>query len=86
MLVIEGATFQCRPLGAGDAEAVFDVYRQCEDFLALGPQPQASAEMVAQDMKLSREQGGLFLGIYLDDGTLAGVFDVIPPEGCRTCG
>ena len=31
-------------------------------------------------MKLSREQGGLFLGIYLDDGTLAGVFDVIPPN------
>ena len=39
MLVIEGATFQCRPLGAGDAEAVFDVYRQCEDFLAWGHSP-----------------------------------------------
>ena len=47
-----------RPIAEDDLEAILAVYRQCEDFLALGPQPQASPEMVAADMRQSQAEGG----------------------------
>jgi len=56
-------------------EALLDLYRRCEDFLALGPQPLASREMVLADLAHSRENGGMFYGIYAA-GRLAGVLDL----------
>lgn len=58
-------------------EPLLGLYRQCEDFLALGPNPAASPEMVLADLALSRENGGEFYGIYVGD-ELAGVLDLIP--------
>lgn len=76
-----------RPILDSDLPAVLEVYRQCEDFLALGPQPRASLEMVLADMALSRELGGEFCGIFAEDGTLLGVFDFIRSgfEGDPNC-
>ena len=37
---------EIRPITENDLEEVFEVYRQCEDFLALGPKPKASMAMV----------------------------------------
>ncbi len=34
-----GDRFSIRPIVAEDFPALLEVYRQCEDFLALGPQP-----------------------------------------------
>ncbi len=34
--------FTLRPVDEGDLAALMEVYRQCEDFLALGPQAMAS--------------------------------------------
>ncbi len=47
-----------------DSDAVLEVYRQCEDFLALGPQPKASLAMVLKDMVEAQRERGVFRGIY----------------------
>jgi ribosomal protein S18 acetylase RimI-like enzyme len=54
------------------------VYRQCEDFLALGPQPHATPEMVRADLQHSAEEGGTFCGIYDERGDLLAVVEFIP--------
>lgn len=56
--------FHIRPISLDELDAVLEVYRQCEDFLALGPAPIASMEMVLQDLEISRQEGGIFCGIY----------------------
>ena len=59
--------------------ALLEVYRQCEDFLALGPQPHASPEMVQADLDLSQKAGGIFCGIILcPSNEMIGVADYIP--------
>ncbi len=66
-----------RPISDADLPALLEVYRQSEDFLALGPVPQASPEMIAADRELSRGQGGEFCGLFNEEGTLMGVLDFI---------
>jgi ribosomal protein S18 acetylase RimI-like enzyme len=82
-------TYALRPIGRSDPAtlvALLEVYRQCEDFLALGPQPCASLEMVQADLDLSQGAGGIFCGIYLcPSDEMIGVADYIPSgfEGKR---
>jgi ribosomal protein S18 acetylase RimI-like enzyme len=59
-------------------DAVLDVYRQCEDFLALGPVPSASMEMVRKDIEISQSEGGIFCGIFIPDGKMIGIIDYVP--------
>lgn len=66
-----------RPVNEQDLLALFRVYQQCQDFLALGPEPTASLEMVKSDMEMSRQEGGIFCGIY-QDGEVIGVVDYVP--------
>ncbi len=70
--------FTLRPVGERDMDALLALYRQCEDFLALGPRPHVSVEMVRGDLALSAADGGVFCGIYAPDGELAGVMDFTP--------
>ncbi len=67
-----------RPVSLDELDAVLDVYKQCEDFLALGPVATASMEMVLKDIELSRGEGGLFCGIYQPSGEMIGVLDYVP--------
>ena len=69
--------FTLTPLGEAQLEQILTLYRQCEDFLALGPNPHASREMVLADLALSRDGGGEFCGIFVGE-ELAGVLDLIP--------
>ena len=69
---------EIRPIQADGLEAVLDVYRQCEDFLALGPVSTASMEMVLKDLEISQNEGGIFCGIYRADGKMIGVIDYVP--------
>jgi len=62
-----------RPVDAGALGQALDVYRECEDFLALGPEPKASAEMVLNDMLLSSKEGGVFCGAFDDEGRMLAV-------------
>ena len=71
--------FYVRPIKPDELDAVLDVYRQCEDFLALGPVPTASMAMVLQDIEISRQESGVFCGIYdVVDGRMIGVLDYVP--------
>ncbi len=71
-------SLEIRPLTDDDLAAVLDVYRQCEDFLALGPVPDASLAMVLGDIGLSRACGGLFCGVHMSDGRMIGIVDYVP--------
>lgn len=70
-------SLEIHPVKENDLDAILAVYRQCEDFLALGPVPTASMQMVLKDIEVSQNEGGLFCGIYLD-GSLIGVVDYMP--------
>jgi len=66
------------PVAEDDLASLLEVYRQCEDFLALGPVASASMEMVLADLELSRKIGGIFCGIYSPEGKMIGVIDYVP--------
>ena len=70
-------SFSIRTLTENDLPVILDVYRNCADFLALGPVPTASADMVRQDMALSAEIGGRFCGIFNSSDTMMGVVDFL---------
>ncbi len=82
-------TFTLRQLAETDAAvaAVLEIYRGCEDFLALGPVATASAAMVRADFAISRGAGGIFCGIYDSTGRMVGILDFIPSgfEGDPAC-
>jgi RimJ/RimL family protein N-acetyltransferase len=80
MMTDQNCEIKLCPITISDARAVFEVYRQCEDFLALGPQPQASIDMVLKDIGNSENQNGIFYGIYLVGGGLIGVLSLVPQE------
>jgi ribosomal protein S18 acetylase RimI-like enzyme len=67
-----------RPITQDDLGAILDVYRQCEDFLALGPVPVASMEMVLGDIEISHQEEGISCGIFGSDSRMVGVVDFVP--------
>ncbi len=68
-----------RPVDEAEMAALLEVYRASEDFLALGPVAVASEAMVLADLRLSREAGGWFCGIYeKTSGRMIGVVDFVP--------
>jgi ribosomal protein S18 acetylase RimI-like enzyme len=71
--------FEIRPVDQErEVDAILEVYRQCEDFLALGPVSAASLPMVQEDLHHSQELGGVFYGIYdLDCGVMMGIVDYV---------
>lgn len=70
--------FTLRELSLADLPAVLEVYRQCEDFLALGPVATASEQMVRIDMEHAEREGSRFCGIYNDAGDMMGIVDYLP--------
>jgi len=80
--------FVIKNLETSDTTAILEVYQACEDFLALGPQPRASIDMVKKDMEETQDLGGVFTGIFIPNdpsstqkkkrGRLAGVLSYIP--------
>ncbi len=74
---IKTERFEIRPVRDDERGAILDVYRECEDFLALGPVAQASMAMVEADLRLSEKSGGVFCGIYQPDGKMIGVLDIV---------
>lgn len=75
-----------RKIDQSSLEDIFRIYKQCEDFLALGPEPTATKEMVLEDLGHSRDIGGIFCGIY-SDGMMVGILDLVPDnwEGEKGC-
>jgi len=77
-LIVVDNRFLIRPITCDELAAVLGVYRQCEDFLELGPVSAASMAMVVQDVETSQHEGGIFCGIYTTDGEMIGVVDYVP--------
>jgi ribosomal protein S18 acetylase RimI-like enzyme len=77
-ITIRDSSLSIHPVTSEELDAVLDVYQQCEDFLALGPVPNASMEMVLKDIELSKGYGGLFCGIYTSEGNMIGIIDYVP--------
>jgi len=69
--------FSLRGVDESSMTGILEVYRQCEDFLSLCPDPRASTRMIREDLRLSRETGGLFYGIYVAE-QIVGVVDFVP--------
>jgi len=76
------ADYQLRPVDRCDPAvltALLEVYRQCEDFLALGPQGHASPEMVLADLDAAQMAGSQYCGIFIrPSDELIGVADFLP--------
>ncbi len=75
--------FNLRPLDPSDYPLAVEVYRGCADFLALGPDPNPSLEMLLKDIALSERSGSRFCGVWLkmeppDGERLVGVVDYQP--------
>ena len=68
----------CSPSSPDELPPILEVYRQCEDFLSLGPIPKASLEMVKNDIRLSRKERGIFCCIYDSTSQIIGILDFIP--------
>lgn len=77
-IVVQEHALEIHPIASDELEAVLDVYKQCEDFLALGPVATASMAMVLQDLALSQAEHGIFCGIYTATGNLIGIVDYVP--------
>jgi ribosomal protein S18 acetylase RimI-like enzyme len=75
---VEDPAFEIRPIKEDELNAILEVYRECEDFLELGPEPKASMEMVLSDIKFSKEAQGIFCGIYDLRGKMIGIVDFVP--------
>ncbi len=76
-MIFQTDSFEIHPIVPDDLNAVLEVYRECEDFIALGPVATASVVMVLKDIELSKEQGGVFCGIYAKGGKMIGVLDYV---------
>jgi ribosomal protein S18 acetylase RimI-like enzyme len=77
-MLIRDNSFEVRTITQDDLDAVLDLYRQCEDFLALGPERTASMAMVLKDIEISQSEGGVFCGVYAVGGRMIGVVDFVP--------
>jgi RimJ/RimL family protein N-acetyltransferase len=78
VILTRGKSCEIRPVGSDSREMVLGVYRACENFLALGPQPNADMAMVLKDLEWSQQHGGLFCGIHDATGRMIGVVDFVP--------
>lgn len=76
-MLIEGSYFIIKDIGKNEICDILQVYKQCEDFLSLGPVSVASEKMVLDDLKLSEKEGGSYCGIYIN-GTMVGIVDFVP--------
>jgi ribosomal protein S18 acetylase RimI-like enzyme len=77
-MLIRDDSCEVRTITQDELGAVLNVYRQCEDFLALGPEPTASMEMVVKDIESSQREGGVFCGVFSADAEMIGVVDFVP--------
>lgn len=76
-MVIKGNYFIIKKVDDNDMDAILEVYKQCEDFLSLGPVPYASEQMVIDDLESSKEKGGIFCGIFIN-AKMIGIVDFVP--------
>lgn len=75
-MVLPGNHITIQKVDINHMDSIFNVYKNCEDFLALGPVPTASKQMILDDFQLSEEEGGIYCGIYFQ-GNMIGIVDFV---------
>jgi ribosomal protein S18 acetylase RimI-like enzyme len=75
-MIIQREGFYIKDTDVKDIESILQIYKQCEDFLSLGPVPNASKQMVLDDLELSQKEVGVFCGIYIE-GKMIGIVDFV---------
>jgi ribosomal protein S18 acetylase RimI-like enzyme len=68
---------EIEPINESSLRQVLQVYRDCEDFLARGPAPKATREMVRADLEESTREHGKYCGIYNSNGRMIGIVDYV---------
>lgn len=69
--------YTVKPVDENELDSVLEVYRSSEEFLALGPQPRASLEMIRSDMELSKTECGTYCGIWDSECRMIGIVDFV---------
>jgi len=77
-MILRDHDLEIRPISDNDIQSIFEVYQACEDFLSLGPEPKASLKMVKADLDISREENGIFCGIFDKENKMIGIIDFVP--------
>jgi ribosomal protein S18 acetylase RimI-like enzyme len=85
LIIYRNNYFKIERISEGSLSQVLKVYKQCEDFLALGPEPCASEEMVIKDIEHSVTEDGLFCGIFDSHDDILGIVDFVP-HSCKDSG
>jgi Acetyltransferases len=75
-MVIQGDYFTIQKIDRTAIESIYDVYKNCEDFLLLGPVHTASMQMILDDFRISEDEGGIYCGIFIKE-KMIGVIDFI---------
>lgn len=75
-MFIEGSYFIIKDVSEKDIGSILKVYKKCEDFLSLGPVPYASEQMIIDDLRHSKDEGGCFCGIYINS-EMVGIIDFV---------
>ena len=70
--------FELISVNKTNIDYAFQVYKECEDFLSLGPESIASFDMVYKDLEYSKESNGIFNLIINEKGDVVGILDYIP--------
>lgn len=78
MMVYQDNVIRIAAVTENDIAHVFEVYQQCEDFLAMGPEPTASEKMVRDDFAHSKKENGLYCGVFDANAKMLGIVDFIP--------
>jgi len=78
LLLITEKELEIRIANEGDINSIFQVYKECEDFLSLGPQPKASLATVKKDLEASKEENRVFCGIFDGKKRMVGIIDFAP--------
>ena len=77
MILFQTDELKVATVNDSEISALLEVYKQCEDFLALGPVSEASVQMIKEDIASSRREGGQYCAIRNGQGLTVGVIDFI---------
>jgi ribosomal protein S18 acetylase RimI-like enzyme len=75
-MILHGEYITIKKVDRNDIDRIYHVYKNCEDFLSLGPVPTASKQMILDDFNISEEEGGIYCGIFLND-IMIGIIDFV---------
>ena len=75
-MVLHGEHTIIQKVDRSSIDSIYNVYKNCEDFLSLGPVSTASKQMILDDFKISEGEGGIYCGIFFKE-RMVGIIDFV---------